>query len=583
MYRFLLILIFTVTTTLFPQDKTNWQTVFEKSGYKSTSGYETTMDYFKRLDSVSTYAKLIKIGASSQGRDINCLIVSKDRAFSPARAKRFDKPVILIESGIHAGEIEGKDATMLLLREILVTKEKEHLIDNVILLVSPIFNVDGHERKSPYNRINQNGPTQMGWRTTANNLNLNRDFAKADTPEMKAFLRLYNKWLPDLFIDIHTTDGADYQYTITYAISKHKDVPPKTSEWVRGSFITYVERYVEDEGFLTSPFVWFIDRDVKNGMKDWVAGPRFSNGYASVQNRPGLLIETHMLKPYKDRVFATRAMLEGIFKLVNEENKKLIKINEEADKTAIKKYGMKREPYPLTFNITDEADTFNYKGIEYEYRYSEIAGDSIKYFTGDKVNYQVPYYNKSKLGRTVKPPKAYLIPKEWSNLVDKLKLHGVEVTKLTSKMKFNAEQIVFDSVDFADKPYEGRFRTSFGYHKEQKVVEVSAGTYLVPTDQRTIGIIMHLLEPDGSDSFVKWGFLNQIFERKEYFEMYSMVPIAEEMAAENPDMMKEFRKKLENDKQFRKRPGARLNFFYERSPYADGKHMVYPVMRIVDN
>lgn len=581
MQQILFALLTVFTATIFAQGNDQWETVFENSGYKATSGYVETINYFKRLDTASSYAKLIKFGNSSQGRDLNCLIVSEDKAFLPFYAKKTKKPVILVQSGIHAGEIEGKDASMLLLREILITKEREDLIENAVLMFIPILNVDGHERKSPYNRINQNGPAEMGWRTTARNLNLNRDFVKAYTPEMKAFLKLYNKWLPDLFVDIHTTNGADYQYTLTYAISKHKDVPPKTSGWVRNSFIPYVTNYVENEGFLISPFIWFIDRNVKNGMKDWVAGPRFSNGYASVQNRPGLLIETHMLKPYKERVFATEAMLKGVLELVNNEYDELIEINTEADERAIVKHGIEREPYPISFQFTDEADTFNYKGINYEYRYNKIAGVSIKYFTGEKVEYQIPYYNRSKIRNDIKPPRAYLIPKEWKQLVDKLKLHGVDVTRLTSEMKFRVEKIVFDSVDFAEKPYEGRFRTSFGYHKEMEEVEVPAGTYFVPIDQREIGVIIHLLEPDAPDSFVKWGFLNQIFERKKYFEMYSMAPIAEKMAEENPGLMEEFQDKLENDKEFRENPRASLNFFYERSPYFDEKYMVYPVMRVV--
>src|SRR5690606_39622609 len=217
----------------------DWTTKFERSDFLETARYNESINYFKQLADHSEYAELITFGVSPQGRDLKCIIVSKDKAFTPADAKKTGKPVILLINGIHSGEIEGKDASMILLREILITKEKDKMLDDVILLIVPIFNVDGHERAGKYNRINQNGPVEMGWRTTAQNLNLNRDWMKADAPEMKAMLKLFSAWLPDFFIDSHTTDGADYQYTITYSIETEQDVYEGTSEFNK-KYISYM-------------------------------------------------------------------------------------------------------------------------------------------------------------------------------------------------------------------------------------------------------------------------------------------------------------------------------------------------------
>jgi murein tripeptide amidase MpaA len=342
----ILLIIFSVNALL---AQVNLKTIFEESGYRSTSDYNKTVDYFKKLASHSKFAELKTFGISPQGRELKYLIVSKDKIFDPESGKRSGKAIILINNGIHAGEIEGKDASMLMLREMIVTKENENLLDNLILLIIPIFNVDGHERKSPYNRINQNGPLEMGWRTTAQNLNLNRDFTKADAPEMKAFLRLFNKWQPDIFIDNHTTNGADYQYTITYDISKSLSIPPVTRTLVINEIIPAIEKGVEESGYLNSPFVGFVDGDYNNGIRDWIATPRFSNGYAAVQNKIGLLVETHMLKPYKDRVFSTNAFLESVIEYSSANYQKLKNASKKAEQFVIETYGTSKNAFPVKF------------------------------------------------------------------------------------------------------------------------------------------------------------------------------------------------------------------------------------------
>jgi murein tripeptide amidase MpaA len=248
---FLLSLVLLLAHQAIPQQEDqSWETVFEKSGFISTADYEETMNYFQSFADNSEFAEFHSFGISPQGRELKYLVVSKDKLFTSEELKAANKPLLLVINGIHSGEIEGKDASMILLREILITKEKEYLLDSMNIIVVPIFSVDGHERKSKYNRINQNGPEEMGWRTTAQNLNLNRDWMKADAPEMQAMLKLFNRYIPDFIIDTHTTNGADYQYTVTYSVEWSKNMYHQTADWLGEKFVPFIENKVDETRIL---------------------------------------------------------------------------------------------------------------------------------------------------------------------------------------------------------------------------------------------------------------------------------------------------------------------------------------------
>ena len=560
-----------------------WLTHFEKSNFLETARYDETMSYFRKLSDASPYAKMISFGVSPQGRNLYCVIVSKDKAFNPADAKKTGKPIILIENGIHSGEIEGKDACMILLREILITKERANLIDNTILLVVPIFSVDSHERFGKYHRINQNGPTEMGWRTTAQNLNLNRDWAKADAPEMKAMLRLFSSWLPDFFIDTHTTDGADYQYIITYGIEKYQNIYRDTRKWITNKLIPYFEKKVNDDGFLITQYFGFRGRKIENGLTGGSFSPRFSHSYSAAQNRPGLLVETHMMKPYKDRVFSTKSLINAVIELLNENPNEIIKLNKQADEDAINKYSIKKEFLPLSLKLTNTNKPFLFRGFKAERDSSWVSGSVWTKYTNEKNDFTVPYYDELEVSDSVQVPAEYLIPEEWGkwdDIINRIKLHGIKVEQLVKDKNLRVTRYKFKNKKFATYSYESHQRVKAEYEKYIEEVNVPKGTYVIKTNQRTVKMIVNLLEPKANDSFLSWGFFNSIFERKEYFESYVMEKIAREMMQENPDLKKEFKKKLVEDKKFRDSPRQRLNFFYVRSPYDDDHLNVYPVMRV---
>ena len=559
-----------------------WITEFERSGFTASPDYEATMDYFNKIVSYSEFARMSSFGISPQGRDINCIVVSKDRLFSVDEVKSSGKPVVLFLSGIHSGEINGKDASMLLLRELLITSEKSELIENLVLLVVPIFSVDAHERRSPYNRINQIGPDEMGWRVTAQNYNLNRDFMKADAPEMKALLKLYSTWLPDFFVDIHSTDGIDHQYQTTITIENKQNTRSVISEWVNSVFYPFVFRRVNEKGYTISPFVGIVDDDPKKGIRDWIATPRFSNGYAAIQNRPGLLIESHIRKSYKERVYSTLAVLESTLELINSDPAGIVNMNMQADAEGIRMYASGNNEFPLDFERQSAGDTFLYKGIEYEMKYSNVAGGEVKVYTDNKFEEEVPYQKNFKVTKSVKLPPAYIVPREWSGLIEIMKLHGVMIQQVDKDARYVVERYKFSNVSFADTPYEGRFIPDYKSRIFVDTVDVYKGSYIIETNQRTFGVIAHLLQPESDESFVKWGTMNQIFERKEYYEDYAMLPIAEEMYKNNKLIRKEFDEKIKSDENFSNSIRERLNFFYERSPYYDAKYNMYPVLRVVE-
>lgn len=559
-----------------------WLTHFEKSDYLETPRYDETMRYFRMLSDSSAWAQMSPFGLSPQGRNLYYLAVSREGVFEPVELPLRTRPVVLIINGIHAGEICGKDASMLLLREILITKEQEHLIDNVDLIVVPIFSVDGHERFGPYNRINQNGPKEMGWRTTAQNLNLNRDWMKADAPEMQAMLRLIARWNPDFIIDTHSTNGADYQYTITYILEVHENLYGETAAWLRETFIPYMERYIEEQGFPVFPYVtmrqWFAG--IESGLTRSASAPRFSSGYAAVQNRPGIVVETHMLKPYRDRVYSTKAMIESVIAYANDHPNVLLDLNRKADWLSIEKYYTNREFLPLNFELTDRYRMKRFRGIRAVREFSELANAEILRYTGQPMETEVRFYDDVVVTDSVTIPPVYVIPKEWGYIVDRMRLHGIAVETLAEETTLRVTRYRFTDVQYAATSYEGRQRVNVEYETYRETVTLPPGTYLVPTDQRTIRVIAHLLEPAGPDSFLRWGFFNTIFERKEYFELYVMEPIAQAMIRDNPSLRNEFDKWLEAHPQFYDNPYQRLYFFYQRSPYYDEQLNVYPVMRV---
>ncbi len=560
----------------------NWQTYFEQSGYTETPRYDATMDYCQRLNLASPNVSMTSIGKSPQGRDIEMLIVDKDGLVDPRVIREKGRLIVLIEACIHPGEPEGKDASMMLVRDLVIEKKNRNLLDKVSLLVIPIFNVDGHERFGPFNRINQNGPKEMGWRTTANNLNLNRDFLKADALEMQHWLRMYNKWLPDFFIDIHTTDGADYQYQLTYDVEKYGYLDSGLTRWLNDIYETRLDKGMSDAGYKIFPYVQFRKwHDPRSGLRKGAAPPLVSTGYAAAQNRPAVLVETHMLKDYKTRVSSVYEFLVQTLAIVNHQNETLRTLISMADKSTASP-NFRKEPLPVSFvNSAKDSIMTDYKGYDYTVKKSDLTGgDWFVYDPKKPVTMKVPFFNKNYPDKTIKLPSAYIVPVEWTAVIEKLELHGIHTRPLLKDSTINVTMLHFTDHEFRKTPNEGRSMVSVNTIEKKEKRLFHAGSVVVPTDQRAARVIAFLLEPTATGSLVEWGFFNSVFEQKEYSETYVMEKMAREMLANDPQLKKEFEETVKDNPKYKDNQWEMLNWFYNRSAYSDINYLVYPVGKI---
>jgi murein tripeptide amidase MpaA len=561
-----------------------WLTHAEKTDYRETPRYAETIEYSKRLDQASPLIKFQSFGKSGEGRDLPLLIAAEGDTFTPEAARRAHKPVILIQACIHAGESDGKDAGLALLRDIAVTKSRPGLLKHVVLLFIPIYNTDGHERVSPYNRINQNGPAEMGWRTTSTYQNLNRDYMKADTPETRAWLALWNTWKPDLFIDCHVTDGADYRVNITFQHEHHEGVAPSVLAWEKRVIDDRVAAATEAAGNVVSWYLEFIDnRDLTKGIRDFNGSPRFSTGYVPLRNRPGILIETHMLKPYRPRVIGTYDFLRFILEEVNRDPEALLAAGREADEKTLtdgRTYDANRR-FPLDYELTDKARPYQLKAVEYHTEMSEVSGAPRVIFGTKPLDLTVPMYDELRVKAAVAPPLYYIVPAPWTEVIEILRAHGLKLQTTKEPMSIEVESYRFQNVKWATGPFEGRLMPSFRVEVVKERRTFPAGSVIVPLSQEWSRVAINLLEPEAPDSLVRWGFFNATFEQKEYGEDYVVEKLAREMLASNPKLREEFEKKLAGDPGFAANPRARLRFFYERSPYWDQQMGLYPVGRII--
>lgn len=559
-----------------------WLTYAEQTGYRKTPRYAETVAYARKLDSASNLIIYKSFGASGEGRDLPLLIASNDQTFTPSAARRKGKAVILIQACIHAGESDGKDAGLALLRDIAITKTRAELLENTVILFVPIYNVDGHERFGAYNRINQNGPDEMGFRATSANLNLNRDYMKADAPETRAFLRLWNEWKPDFFVDCHVTDGADFQYNVTYEFAHFQESSSYITDWMKKHFDGKIVPKVEAEGNLTTHYVEFAGREVTGGVSTFIATPRFATGYTPLRNRAGLLIETHMLKPYKSRVRGTYDILRYTIEGINQNRLSLFEANRQADAETLergKTYDSSRM-FPLRLEITGKSTPFAFKGIEYNLENSDISGTKRIIYGTEPLNITIPRFDEAKIAVGVAPPLYYIVPPQWKDAVEVLRAHGIEFQKTTKPLKIEVESYKFSDVKFASASFENRVPVTFKANPIKESREFPAGSLIVPTAQEAANVAIHLLEPQSPDSLVYWGFFNAIFEQKEYGEGYVLEKLAREMLARDANLRREFEEKLK-DQNFAKNPRERLTFFYERSPYFLNQRVnFYPVGRV---
>ena len=579
-----LILLCLLGLATFGARATDWTTPAEAAHFRTTPSYADTLAYLQRLQRAAPdKLKLVNFGTTPEGRPMMAVIASGDGTFDPVAARATHKPVVLLQAGIHPGEIEGKDAGLMLLRDIAVTGKWPHLLDHPVLVFIPVFSVDGHENSSPYHRINQNGPERQGFRGQAQYLNLNRDYIKADAPEMRAWLKLWQRWQPDFLIDVHTTDGADYRYDLTWYLEDAHKLDPGVSAWQQALMAEAIPAY-EKRGHLASIYLEFKDgRDPRKGIVNFGSGPRFSTGYAALQNRPALLIETHMLKPYAVRVRATYDLVHQLLAQIDAAPAPLLAANAAADARVIARAGQSGAQVPITFKPSPESTPYELKGYAFTLTHSDISGSEwIRYDPRTPRTYRIRNWNDLLPDLSVTPPAAYVVPAQWTAVIDRLAAHGIAMQRIDHAVTLRAGGYQLDHPRWADAPFEGHLMLrDVDVTSVTREVTLPPGSVIVPMDQRAATVAIALLEPQAPDSLLRWGYLDAVFEPKEYGEPRVLEQLARDMLAKDPALKADFQHRLASDAAFAASPRARLEYFFERSPWYTSQGVgAYPVLRL---
>ena len=557
-------------------------TISERSGFLKTGRYDEVIalcDAFAKAypDAV----RCIEFGTTPEDRPMKALVASTSGALTPVEARKRGLPVVLIQGGIHAGEIDGKDAGFLALREILEGKAAKGALDKLVWVFVPVFNVDGHERFGAWNRPNQRGPVEMGWRTTAQNYNLNRDYVKADTPEMQAMHALINAWDPLAVVDLHVTNGAKFEHDVSIQVepvNAGDEALRKIGTQWRDAVITDLGR----QGSLPLPFYpsFVIQDDPSSGFEDGVAPPRFSSGYFWLVNRLGMLVETHSWKEYSVRVRITRNTVLSVLEQVAAHGNDWLRIAQEADARARQ---LPARPQPLAYAASTQSRVIDFRGYAYSRTHSEISGALMtRYDEGKPQVWTIPLRDDIRPSVSVQPPRAgYLVPAAHAAWVGtKLKQHGIAFTVLGPQTEVTAETFRAETAKAGTQSFEGHQAMTVTGHWQPESRDLAAGALFVPIAQSRSRLVMSMLEPLAPDSLLAWGAFNNAFERKEYMEDYVAEEVARDMLAADPALKARFEQRLQADPAFAASPQARLDFFARLHSSWDEQYYLYPVLRI---
>jgi Zinc carboxypeptidase len=560
----------------------NLLTTGEKTGWNETAPYAEAVEISHRLERASRQVKVLDIGTTPEGRTMIAVVVSKDRAFTPEAAAKTNKAIIMIQSGIHAGEIEGKDTVLMLIRDMTVSKKFASWLDHAIFVIIPVFNVDGHEYFSAYHRPSQNGPNSTGLRATAQRLNLNRDYMKADTPEMKAWLRAFNSWMPDFLIDNHVTDGSDMQYDVTWDMARNQDIAEPAGAWVREKYVPELDKRMASDGHLVAPYGALRNRQFF--ME--VFSPRYSHLYSAVQNRPSLLVETHSLKTARTRAWANYDIMRHTFDIITADAESLRKAVRDADRAMSEHAGERSaEPVYLAGKVSDKSRPVVYHALKNAPFKSEVTGANVTRYTADVDDIPTVIHDQIDTTSAAQMPLGYLIPAAFSSAADLLKLHGVEMTRTEKPLDQVFETYRFTSAKFSTGATEGHVMLTVEPRTVKEKIFIPTGSYWIPMKQRRARLILSLLEPNAPDSIASWGLLNSVFEGgggrgRGGVGEYLSEPIARRMMADQPDLRKQFEQKLASDAQFAADPAARLRWWFEQSKYQPEDSGRYPIVRV---
>ncbi|HEV7358336.1 MAG TPA: M14 family zinc carboxypeptidase [Steroidobacteraceae bacterium] len=576
------------------------KTIAELSGFRETGRLDEVSRLCQEMHGAwPTAVRVFEYGRSAEGRSMLALIVSRAGALTPANLCAKNIPVLMLQGGIHPGESDGKDAGFIALRELLEDQAAARVLERIAVLFVPAFNADGHERCGRWNRPNQNGPEVTGWRTTAQNINLNRDYMKADTPEMQAMLRLISEWEPLVCADLHVTDGADFEPDISLQVeplNQGDGTLMKTGRQLRDALIARVTQL----GFLALDFYPDLAStdDPASGFALTVYSPRFSSGYFPQRNRFTVLVETHSWKPYQRRVRMMRDTIVSLAEMMASQGAEWLELARQADRSAVNLGGTAltldyssswREP-PQAGGATPDRDAraaariIDFRGYAYTRTLSVISGALVtRYDPTTPQIWRVPLRDQVSPSLIVTAPRTgYVVPPEFAEeIAVRLQSHGIGFETLTESQEEIGMQVFRAAqVKFSAAPFEGRMRAAIDGAWHDETSRISSGALFVPLAQPLARLVVALFEPQAPDSFAAWGFFNACFEQKEHMEPYVAEQIAREMLDADPALREEFARKLEQEADFAASPSARLEFFLRRHASWDSRYNLYPVQRL---
>lgn len=552
-------------------------TPFEKSSDKNyTAAYAEIITYYQKLAKLyPRQMRMINYGTTDVGKPLNLIVLSKSGVFDPGSIKKQNKRILLINNGIHPGEPEGIDASMMLTRDLL---KNNKLPDNLVLCFIAVYNIDGCLNRG-VSRINQNGPRAYGFRGNYKNLDLNRDFIKADSQNAWAFEKILNTWQPEVFLDNHTSDGADYQYVMTLIETQKDKQNPILAEYTSKTLSPELYKRMAKSGYEMTPYVEEVKGTPDSGIVSFLETPRFATGYTAQHNIISYITETHMLKPFDKRVYATYDFMQHLIDICQRDAKTIGEVKRKADEQV-----KNQKTFALNWELDESKyDTLSFKGFTAGYKPSEVSGLSRLYYNRSKpYTKTIKYFDNYKPSVLADKPVAYVIPQAWQKVIELFKLNNIVMHRLKHDTTLDLQMYYIADYKTSSRPYEGHYlHNNVKLNPVDMKVKFYEGDYVVYTNQALNRYIVETLEPQGVDSFFAWNFFDSILGEKEYFSAYVFEDDAAGLLKKDPDL----RKKLDDEKaknpQLANSAAAQLNFVYRNSPYFEKTYLRYPVGRLL--
>ena len=576
--------LFTVIIILFSgiisaqKTEKDFTTVFEKSKGTETSTYQETIAFYKDLAAAYPEISLLEMGETDSGFPLHLVVFNASKEFDFNKIHLSKKNIILINNAIHPGESDGVDASMMLLRDIVQDKNQLKKLENIVIAVIPIYNIGGALNRNSHSRANQNGPKEYGFRGNAQNYDLNRDFIKADTKNAKSFAEIFHLVKPNVFIDNHVSNGADYQYGITHLFTQHNNLGNDLGKFIENEMRPNIEASLLKKNIIITPYVNVWGTTPEAGFSQFFDSPRYSTGYTTLFNTLGLMVETHMLKPYKQRVSATYSVLESVIDFTIEKGAEIKELRQNAAAKILAK-----KTYPISFELDkNNFATLQFKGYEGSYIDSKVTnGKRLFYDRTKPYTKPVKYYNNYIPSKEIQLPKAYILKQGWWKVLQRLKDNQIEYTVFKNDTAITAEEQHIKDYKTSTKPFEGHF-----IHSKTEVTSITKkvlfqkGDIYIPIQQNGVRYIVETLEAEATDSFFNWNFFDTVLEQKEHFSSYVFEDIAEKLLLENPTLRDLLNQKMNTDKDFAESPEAQLDFVYKNSPYYESAHLKLPVFKV---